>query len=322
MLNEFLEYKEYTVKNYSNRIIQNLVDNKHGAGITRALWIITRHELMVKDYWNKNPDDQKRIRDEVTDLLQSRYFVDLPDVSLNGINVSFLAKKIKTWNSEIYVPFTYNHGVLTSNNFSRLLSEAILAGPLKNRRIACNRSFFEDLYINHKADTLYFTTEKSKEKKPMFVSQKDGSFKWQRLSERLFCLIAAYLLESEHKVSNNALVRINTVDLANWMGYQSFGVGNNKGLTYYFNSRLMNKDPEYVPVFDQDENVWTINEQFADRYNFRLEEFSVSEKESGKKKMPLSENDTCYIYEGDKREKTEKGSAPIFIYPKPDSFSV
>ncbi len=307
MLNEIIEYKEYTDKKYAQRLDQAIINKKNGAGIRRALLIITRHELEVRNYWNEEPNKQADIRAEIIEKLKTI----INDSVLNGIETSNLKDKITTWsNNNFYNPFNYDSGYsnVTATTFPRLLSEAITAGPLRNRRLVCDRQFIEDLYIN---DQFYRISDKS-EPKVLWNKTNKGKLNTRSIpySERLFYLISAYYIACAQYGSADGYVYLNRTDIANWMGYQAFS-DNKHEEKYLLAQKQMQK---LIPLFERDSReFWKLSDIFTERYKLSLENYTD-------KKRVVRDGDRFYIYEEEYRP--DKGSKLIhhLVYPDPENY--
>lgn len=332
MLNEILEYEQYTDPGHKKRLSAKLITDKGLAGVPRALTIIARKELDDRNYWKeKKPENRKIIRYEVTDALKRWCFEDNEMSLLQRINIpepkkntnetdeeyetkkeklsnNITEKTIKSlevkkqpnsWSSEdIYFPLNFRTPNIYAVNFPRIMSSAISCGPLKQYMLVCNKVFFEDLYTNR----FFSVSIDNKDKKviPVFTKKNDpvkGKLidNYRDHIERLLKLIAIYMYNLSVNHDGKTPVYIGSGEAANWMEYPSFCIGNHSTTFYY---KYNNMD-EHIPVFENRYGFWEMNKIIENKYGFMTEEYKEKkeeEKENGYRTMD-KKNNRCMIYD-------------------------
>lgn len=308
MLNEIVEYGQYVnpgerlkaggKKEYRLRRLTQQVP--------RALTIIARHELMVRNYWNTaDRKAKKKIREEVTDILYDWCFED----TAKGMNATLATQtgdrelyvilrdqksKKSSWAStDIYLPLNFRDPNIYSCNLARIVCNAVQEGPLKTRRLSIKRKFFEDLYddLDSEDAVLNAVTDhvplkrKRGEKEHAIISRTGKNAGKLNLNvagtfRRLMQFSAACLLGSGQKEDTSDPVSVNLVVLAGWMG-----VDKATRTVYVYKGS---------PVFVKEESgKWKMNEDFRKDYDIRIEEYDPSEMNS----LPLEDGDRCYVYD-------------------------
>ena len=252
MLNEFLEYDQY-MGQIRSRINPSLVSTKNGAGIPRALWIIARHELGERNYWddrkliesNRGKDTdlayiRRNIRNEVMEKMKEWYadgskleefYIDYcckgaGDQSLEKWQ-AFIDPKRKMWEkkweiesqtdgesqteSEIKTIFSLlSPNLENATNLTRILCEAICAGPLQNRYVVCNKSFVDALSSK-------FRYARDKKKPDDSIPIRNSKGEYTEYIMPLMKIISAWLIKEKYCLS------IRRTDLGNWMDNAAFG---------------------------------------------------------------------------------------------------
>ena len=326
MLNEKLEYKQYMdyPEKRLTRIYTTKKDKIKFVGIKRPLSIIARGLLEAKGYWDKEDkktrEEKKIIREEVlselgkscSKIMEKTILCKMPNSKKDIDNWQ------KKWNEDIYSPIeTANpqkesrSTVLKWTNFKRILCEAILQGPLKERYLVCNISLLEDIMLNEKFS--YFSQSKkdkreetdglvilfrknsensknsknSKSSKSSKNSQNnEDSDKNINFCNRLFKLVIASLL----KEGNNEITKD---DIINWMGAKSKSHFPPK---FYYKADATNICLE--------ESSFILSAEFREKYGFELRDVKqemdkknwhyLTDKEALDQKKEKSK---VYIYE-------------------------
>ena len=316
MLNEILEYLQYTDPGHKKRLLAKLITDKGFAGVPRALTIIARKELEDRNYWKeKSPEKRKSIRQDVRKVLEKWCFEDNENSLLQRINIpepvkkktetdkkykarlkkqiKITKEKIKTdledkkrpvsWASkDIYLPLNFSTPNITAVNFPRIISGAISDGPLKHYMLICDMRFFEDLYINR----LFSASSKKEEDKktiPVFTKNNDpeaGTLtkNYREYIERFLKLIAVYMYTSKASQEESTKVYIGSGEAANWMDYAPFCLGNHS-TTFYFKNEEDGKD---IPVFSNRYSRWEMNRKILKRYGFEITEYKEVNKKNNK----------------------------------------
>ena len=315
MINEILEYEQYTNPNYQKRLLSELIIKKNMAGIPRALMIIARKELADRNYWkNKDPEERKQIREEVTEVLKKWCFGDdekslinritLPETEIDEKEEKILKKlekkkDEKSWSSDnIYHPLKFKDPNIFAVNFPRIISAAISYGPkngtLKQYYLCCDKQFFDDLYLNR----LFSVSVNKNANKEIPECKLNGELKenYSVYIERLLKLIAVYIYTLNINNDGNSNVYIGSAETANWMDYSAFCIGNHS-TTFYFKK---DDNSEYIPIFENQYGCWEMNSIILKRYNFEIKEYSDEiEKKKGKAgyKTIDKKKNRCNIYD-------------------------
>lgn len=118
-------------------------------------------------------------------------------------------------------------------NFYSIIADAILAGPLMKREL-----LYDEEAFNH-----------------------DFKIK-SKVKERVLKIIGAYLISLNGQTPNNQTVRLNNIDLSNWMNYPSLGQGKNK-------NQLFNESTSFITSYL--DGLYTIDKDFLEKYDFRID---------------------------------------------------
>ena len=290
MLNEIDEVEQYIGNvDECSRLYSWFFFNKNRGGIPRALTIIARHYLFfeynyatlsdksqkeaarektkhilaawcgfnykkyVSESENDNDDsamakaniDEKVIKRDNIDNWLLRYLSAHPysekltKADIENDLTSFIEDFEQKWfvESQKDIYQLVNHRLnIDALNFYSIIADAIQAGPLKQRKLQYNKEDFE----------------------------KDFSNLSNKVKERVLKIIGAYLIALDDQAPNNQTVRLNNIDLANWMGYPTLGQGKNK-------KQLFNEKTYFIPSYSN--GLYIIDKDFLIKYDFKIKTY-------------------------------------------------
>ena len=301
MLDERWEYKQYTTESTL------LNDNNYEKGFSHALTIIARHELEERDYWEISREEKKKAREEVYKTLQIWCFEEKCDYMTTLFGHIKDTKKqkqfddfIKKYNTErsLLSPDIYNPAYnLNKASFLRIIANAISLGPLKVKKLGCNRQLFDDLYSGR----IIFVGDKNEvpclkvlyDKKTKTVAPREDNIPRTKI---LFQIISSYLSVCELTEAYGEPLYLNKIEI------DHMNMGNKSYLYKYYEVIHTNVPGLTIPLSysseintrkakkGKREKAWIVKNNFLDYYEIKTEPYDGKEKEF------IKEN-RCYIYE-------------------------
>lgn len=273
MLDEFLEWKQYTTKDVaSHRLLPGIFFESKGKnkppkynGFVRAITILARYELFHKgpSYSTLSKKERKEKREHVKQTLNAWLFPEENAASCLSFTVADFAKAAKkeTLDSKtkeerkkryndnsLYDLLNWETPSLYAISYDRIIADAIFLGPLKCYLLALKESA--------KGHSFY-------------QSFKDGKmtqgevFQSNAAKDKFLKYIAAFLLSKKQNQIEGYYVPINKTDLANWMQYKALVKQNGKGYLFYCYDMQ-------TALFDQDKSLYHMNEAFLKDFDFQL----------------------------------------------------
>lgn len=290
MLNEIDEVKQYIGNvDECSRLYSWFFFKKNRGGIPRALTIIARHYLFNEygyatlsdksqresarektkhilaawcgfdykkhvinaenndtDSANSNVDEKIIKRDNLDNWLPRYicahpYSKELTKANIENELVSFIKDYEQKWyvKSQKDIYQLANHKLnIDAINFYSIIADAIQAGPLKVRELQYNKTEFESDFTNLNG----------------------------KVKDRVLKLIGAYLITLDDQAPNNQTIRLNNIDLANWMGYPTLGQGKNK-------EQLFNEKTYFITSYL--DGLYTIDKNFLEKYDFKIKTYQL-----------------------------------------------